>query len=146
MTAPDVRAEVVRLYQEGKSLEEVGAAFGRSLWWALAHLRAAGVPRRSQGRVGHWSTLRAPAVQLYSEGKTTAEVADALGVTPQHAVRLLRGTNVAAPPQGRPRKDAVTAAVAEVRETGCSQSEAARRHGVTSQAVHYRIRRDRVKP
>ena len=89
------RAEVVRLYREGKTMKEVGAVFGRSLHWTQAHLVAAEVPRRRPGAAPR-PELRAQAAQLYTNGMrlTICQVASIMGVSRERVTRLLKRARV----------------------------------------------------
>ena len=162
MSTPSQTAQMVRMYEQGASLSQVGAAFGMDLNAARYILKKAGVTFRPRGGIVRYdAATRAEAVRLYP-GMDTPEIAVRLGVAQStiwewlHAagVDMSRqgrtATQAAAPPQ-RPTPWQVAKAaeledMATMRESGASLAQIAQEYDVTPQAVHSRLRGTDVEP
>jgi DNA-binding CsgD family transcriptional regulator len=108
---PGELAKVVRLYRdEGRSLKEVGAAFGHGPDWAKARVRAAGLTIHPGGT----SRTRLD-VELFcrwriDEGLTLAEIATRAGRSATTVAEALHKAGITRPPR-RPGRPALHPAV-----------------------------------
>src|SRR5574343_1056539 len=93
-------AEVVRRYRANDTLQAIGDDFGISRERVRQIVIQAGeTPRR------HLRDLSA-GIAMYAEGKSMADIADALNCGQQSVAGFLRRNGVAIRPVGRPRKGA----------------------------------------
>jgi len=81
-------AEVLSLYEQGETLDQIGERFERGPAWVRARLREAGVEPRSAMQRRAVSPERVQALIL--EGRTVPEIANVTGRAPQTIYDLLR--------------------------------------------------------
>jgi transposase/transposase-like protein len=97
---PAELAEVVRRYRdEGRSLKEVGAAFGRGPDWAKARVRAAGLTVRPGGTPRTELDLEQLRRWRLEEGLTIGEIATRAGRSASTVAEALRRAGVTVTPR-----------------------------------------------
>jgi uncharacterized protein YerC len=101
---PEVEAEMVRDYQNGKTYETIAAERGCSIWVIGRLLRANGVtPRPMGGRKSGFAWDKAnEIIQSYRAGLSQKKIADQLGVSQAVVSRILRRNGEPAIPRSRP--------------------------------------------
>ena len=101
---PAELAEVVRLYRdEERSLQDVGAAFGRGPDWAKARVQAAGLTIRPAGTRGTRLDVEQLRRWRVADQLTIAEVAARAGAPAATVAETLRKAGVTMPPRRQQR-------------------------------------------
>ena len=96
-----VRAKAVRLYRDGRTMDEVAARFGVCKTTVHRWTHEAGVARDhlTAGRMAHWEDrtdpkVRARALDRYRRGHSSTEVARQLSVSPSSVCKWAREAGI----------------------------------------------------